>query len=174
MAKPQRIKVQAAEFVPGSRVEADEAIREIGAHQRRRQELQTAMNERLAAVKAEFETQAAPIGAAIKTLSQGVQVWAEANRSELTRDGRVKTAKLGNGELRWRTRPPSVTVRAAGVVIEALKRLGLTRFVRTKEEVDKEAVLADPDAVRDVKGISIGQGEDFVIVPFSTELEEVA
>jgi phage host-nuclease inhibitor protein Gam len=67
-----------------------------------------------------------------------------------------------------------VTVRAAGIVIEALKRLGLTRFLRVKEEINKEAILAEPDAVRDVKGISISQGEDFVIVPLATELEEVA
>ncbi len=174
MGKPQRIKLEAAAYVPGCRMEADEAIRVIGEQQRKRETLQTALNETLATVKADYETQAAPLTASIKALGHGVQTWAEANRVELTKEGRTKTVKLGNGEIRWRTRPPSVTVRAAGLVIEALKRLGLDRFIRTKEELDKERILAEPEAVRDVKGIGISQGEDFVIVPFATELEEVA
>ncbi len=173
MSKPHRIRSTAAEFVPANRAEADEAIRTIGEYQRRREALQTAMNERLAALKAESECEAAPLSAAIKTLSQGVQTWAEANRAELLKGG-GKTVKLGKGEIPWRMRPPSVVVRGAAAVIEALTRLGLQRFLRVKTEVDKERILADPDAVRDVKGITVSQGEDFVIVPFATSLEEVA
>jgi phage host-nuclease inhibitor protein Gam len=169
-----RIKTEAAVFVPASRIEADAAIAEIGKLQRQRETLQTAMNEQMAAVKTSHEAQAKPLAEAIKVLSSGVQTWSEANRVDLTRDGKVKTVKLGAGEIRWRTRPPSVVVRAAEKVIEALKRLGLTRFIRTKEEIDKEAILADPSAVCDVKGLTISQGEDFVIVPFETSLEEVA
>jgi len=173
MAKTKGVKADAAAFVAANRDQADEVVRTIGELQRKRETLQTAMNAEIARVKAAYETDAAPVNAAIKELSHGVQVWAEANRADLTKSG-SKTVKLGNGELRWRTRPPSVTVRAAGIVIEALKRLGLTRFLRVKEEINKEAILAEPDAVRDVRGISISQGEDFVIVPLATELEEVA
>lgn len=173
MAKSKPVKANAAVFVAENRQQADETVRTIGELQRKRESLQTAMNAEIAAVKERYEADAAPVGETIKALGHGVQVWAEANRAELTKNG-SKTVKLGNGELRWRTRPPSVTVRAAGIVIEALKRLGLQRLIRTKEEINKEAILADPDAVRDVKGISISQGEDFVIVPLATELEEVA
>ncbi len=168
-----RVKAAAAAFVARSRDEADHAVREIGALQRQREEAQTAMNETLATIKAQAESEVAPLNAAIKELSHGVQVWAEANRETLCKGG-MKTVKLGNGELRWRMRPPSVAVRGAVAVLEALKRLGLGRFIRTKEEVDKTAILADPAAVQDIKGLSISQGEDFVIVPFATELEEVA
>lgn len=173
MAKSKSVKADAAVYVAANREQADETVRTIGELQRKRETLQTTMNEEIAAIKARYEAEAAPVAETIKALSHGVQVWAEAHRADLTRNG-SKTVKLGNGELRWRTRPPSVTVRAAGIVIEALKRLGLQRFLRVKEEINKEAILAEPDAVRDVKGISISQGEDFVIVPLATELEEVA
>jgi phage host-nuclease inhibitor protein Gam len=173
MGKRQRIKTEALEFVPENRSAADEAIRVIGEMQRQRDELRTRMNEELAAVKARYEADAQPIAASIKSLSAGVQVWAEANRVDLTKDGKTKTVRLGNGEIRWRMRPPSVTVRMADAAIEALKKLGLGRFIRTKEEIDKEAILKEPDAVEGVRGIVVGQGEDFVIVPFATELEEV-
>lgn len=173
MGKYQRIKTAAAEFVPATRAEADEAIRIIGEQQRKRADLETAMNNRLAEVKADFEQRAHPLAESIRALSQGVQTWAEANRAELTKSGR-KTVRLGNGEIRWRARPPSVTVRAAQKAIAALKLANLTRFIRNKEEVNKEAILAEPEAVTGIKGLTIGSGEDFVIVPFATELEEVA
>ncbi len=169
-----RVKTEAAAWVPASRTEVDAAIAKIGEAQRKRDAIRTAMNDQLAAIKAQHEDAAAPHAAVIKHLAAGVQTWCEANRAELTRDGKTKTVKLGSGEVRWRTRPKSVMVRGAGIVIAALKRLGLDRFIRTKEEVDKEAILREPDAVQDVKGITISQGEDFVIVPFATELEEVA
>jgi phage host-nuclease inhibitor protein Gam len=174
VSKTNRIKTDAATFACRSREEVDACIKQIGDAQRRREEIRTAMNEELAAVKARYEEQAAPHSAVIKELGEGVRIWCEANRAELTRDGKTKTARLQAGEIRWRLRPPSVSVRAAGLVIEALKRLGLDRFIRTKEEIDKDAILAEPGAVQDVKGISVVQGEDFVIVPFATELEEVS
>lgn len=47
--------------------------------------------------------------------------------------------------------------------------------LRVKEEVNKEAMLAEPDVARTVAGVTVGSaGEDFVIKPFETELEEVA
>jgi phage host-nuclease inhibitor protein Gam len=35
-------------------------------------------------------------------------------------------------------------------------------------------MLAEPEVAQSLTGVSISQGEDFVIVPFETELEEVA
>ena len=96
-----------------------------------------------------------------------MQGFCEANRSELTNGGKVKTANLITGEVQWRQRPPSVSVRGAESVIETLVRLGLNVFVRTKEEINKEAILNEPDAVKGVAGITVVTGvEDFVITPF--------
>jgi phage host-nuclease inhibitor protein Gam len=169
-----RIKAVAAEFpVPQSQDTAAEAIAEIGRHQRERARIEADMNDALSELRQGFEAQAAPHAEAIKALSAGVQTWCEANRATLTQDGKTKTARLYSGEIRWRTRPPSVSVRALDTVLEALKRLKLQRFIRTKEEVNKEAILSEPGAVNCIKGITITQKEDFVIVPFETELEEV-
>lgn len=173
-AKSRRVKQEAVYVpVPQSRDEAAIAIAEIGRHQRERDRIQADMNDILARCKAEAEAQAAPHLAAIRTHAHGVQLWCEAHRAELTQDGKVKTAQLATGEVKWRTRPPSVTVRGVEAVLATLKKLGLGRFVRTKEELNKEAILAEPAAVEGIKGLAIGQGEDFVIVPFETKLEEV-
>lgn len=169
-----RIKQQAVEHpVPQSRDEVVDAIAAIGRAQRERERIQAEMNDALAEIRQRFEQQATPHAEQIKTLSAGVQTWCEANRATLTQDGKTKTARLASGEIRWRTRPPSVSVRAADVVLQALKAMKLDRFIRTKEEVNKEAILAEPEAVTHIKGVTITQKEDFVIVPFETELEEV-
>jgi len=171
----KRIKQEAAKYpVPQSREETVEAIAEIGRRQRERERLQADMNDEIAEIKRRFEEQATPHNDAIAALTRGVHVWCEAHRDELTQGGKVKSAHLASGEVRWRMRPPKVVLRAVESVLESFKALGLTRFIRTKEEVNKEAVLAEIEAVQHIKGISVTQGEDFVIIPFETELEEIA
>lgn len=175
MAKTKRIKSEAAlAAIPQSREEATEYIAEIGRLQRERERIQTAMNDELAAVKQRYEEQAKPLADEIASLSTGVQTWCEANRSTLTRHGKVKHANLASGEVKWRTRPPKVTLRGKDNIIETFRRLNLHRFIRIKEDVNKDAILAEPEVGGTVPGVSITQGEDFVIVPFETELEEVA
>lgn len=174
MPKAARIKQEAAPFVPQTRDAVTEAIAEIGRRQRERDRIQAEMNDELAVVRQRWEEQARPHAERIQRLAAGVQGWCEAHREELTEHGKRKTARLASGEVRWRTRPPSVLARGLDKILQALKDLQLTRFIRTKEELDKEAILAEPEAVKHVKGITIQQKEDFVIVPFETELEEVA
>lgn len=169
-----RIKTEAAAVAFQTREEVNAAIEQIGIAQRERDLIAVAMNDELARVRARHEQDAAPHAATIKALGHGVQIWAEAHRNDLTRDGKTKTVKLAAGEFSWRTRPPKVRIVGEGIVIAALKKLGLERFLRVKEEIDKNAILAEPDAVCDVKGIGISQGEDFIIRPFATNLEEVA
>lgn len=171
--KTTRIKTEAAAVTFTNEHEVDAAIAQIGIAQRAREEIEVRMNAELAAVKERFEAEAAPHAGVIQVLGEAVRIWCESQRAKLTRDGRTKTVKFGAGEVAWRVRPPRVTVRGEGIVLEALKRMGLQRFIRTKEELDKNAILADPDAVRDLKGLSITQGEDFVIKPFASEIEEV-
>lgn len=175
MAKKTRIKsVAAAINVPQTREQAAQAIAEIGTTNRDLSRITADMNDELAQVKERYEQLAEPLRLKIEGLTQGVQTWAEANRDQLTQHGKVKTAALTTGEISWRLRPPSVRVTGAEAVLDLLRRIGLNRFIRTKDEINKDAILNEPDAVSLVPGISISQGEDFVVVPFEAELAEVA
>ena len=103
-----------------------------------------------------------------------MQAWCEAHRAELCGEGDKlgKTANLVTGEVSWRVRPPSVSIRGADTVLETLLRMGLGRFVRVKNEPNKEAMLNEPDAVRGIAGITIVSGvEDFIVVPFEAQAE---
>lgn len=176
MTKRTRLKSPAAALAaPQSAAEADGFIRRIGAAQRDRDRLRAEMNGRLAEIKAEYETRAAPFKAEIEDRAKGVQTFCEANRDELTQSGKVKSHTFAAGAVNWRRRPPRVGVRGTAAVIERLKALKLARFLRVKEEINKEAMLAEPDVAGAIDGVSIGSGgEDFVITPFETDLEEIA
>ncbi|CAD6551180.1 phage host-nuclease inhibitor protein Gam [Escherichia coli] len=145
-------------------------IKRIGDLQREASRLETEMNDAIAEITEKFAARIAPIKTDIETLSKGVQGWCEANRDELTNGGKVKTANLVTGDVSWRQRPPSVSIRGVDAVMETLERLGLQRFIRTKQEINKEAILLEPKAVAGVAGITVKSGlEDFSIIPFEQE-----
>ncbi len=173
--KNPRAKRTAVSFpVPQSRDEANTAIRLIGTDQRELARIEADMNDEIAALREKYETTAQPLRDAITARIDGLQMWAEANRASLTRDGKVKSAQLPAGEISWRVTPPAVTVRGMDAVLTRLNAMGLTQFIRKKEEVNKEAILETPPAhpVRQVEGITITQREEFAVVPFETELVE--
>jgi phage host-nuclease inhibitor protein Gam len=176
MSRPAaRLKTDACVVkIPQSKEDVIDAIAAIGRHQRERIRIEAAMNDELAQVRESWEKQAAPHLETIRSLTTGVHLWCEANRAALTQDGKVKYAHLASGDVKWRMTPPKVTIRVIENVLETLKQLGLTRLIRVKEEVNKEAVLAEPETVAHIKGIVISQKEEFIVQPFETELEEVA
>lgn len=171
MAKPaKRIKSAAVAYVPQNRNAVITDIKRIGDLQREASRLETEMNDAIAEIAEKFAARIAPIKTDIETLSKGVQGWCEANRDELTNGGKVKTANLVTGDVSWRVRPPSVSIRGMDAVMETLERLGLQRFIRTKQEINKEAILLEPKAVAGVAGITVKSGiEDFSIIPFEQE-----
>jgi phage host-nuclease inhibitor protein Gam len=175
-AKGTAVRLDALQVaVPHSDDEANEYVFVIGERQRELQRIEELMNGELAAVKARYEAAAMIPREGLADVARALQAWAEANRAKLTKDGRTKTHRLGAGEVSWRARPPRVTLRGVKEVLAALKKLRLKKFIRIKEEIDKEAMLREPDLARKVRGVTVASdGEDFVIKPFSTELEEVA
>jgi Mu-like prophage host-nuclease inhibitor protein Gam len=165
--KPKRIKSAAAVYVPQSKEDVTCDIRKIGDLQRELARVETAMNDEIGEITDRYAPQMDVLKKDLEVLQKGVQGWCEANRDELTNNGKTKTANLVTGEVQWRNRPPSVSIRGADSVLETLLRLGLERFIRRKEEINKEAILNEPAAVAGVAGITVKSGiEDFAIVPF--------
>jgi len=170
-----KTKAAAASWVPQSREEVIRGIAQIGELQRQRSRIEAQMNDEMAAIKERHEAAAQPLGEEIARLMQGVQMWCEVNRDSLTRGGKVKSAELPSGQVSWRTSPPKVTITGVQQVLDAFRRLGLADpYIRVKEEINKEAILADPAKVAMIKGIKITQKEEFAVRPFETSLEEIA
>lgn len=165
-----RQKVKAAAWVCQTKEQTIEAIRSLGDTQRELVRVETEINDQIAAATAARKTEIDALKTRIETLTSGIQTWCEAHRAELCAAG-GKTANLITGQVLWRQRPPSVSIRAVDKVLETLRSLGLSRFIRTKDEPNKEAMLADPKAVSGIAGITIVTGvEDFAVEPFEVEV----
>nr|SAY44523.1 Bacteriophage Mu Gam like protein [Serratia marcescens] len=174
MAKGKKsLKAAAASYAPQTRDEVISGIKQIGDIQREITRIETEMNDCIGRITNQHAPVIEALSAQLSTLQAGVQAWCEVNRDTLTQGGKTKTANLITGEVSWRKGNPSVTIKGAEVVMETLKRLKLTRFILTKESINKNAILSDKNAVKDIKGIVINDGKEvFNIAPFEQEVSK--
>ncbi|ECP8565892.1 host-nuclease inhibitor protein Gam [Salmonella enterica subsp. enterica] len=173
MAKSKsRLKAAAASYTPQSKEQVSVDIKKIGDIQRELTRIETDANDQIAVIMNQNTPKIEALRAELDVLQKGVQTWCEANRSSITK-GDSKTANLITGEVAWRKKPDSVSLKGVEIVIETLKKLKLDRFIRRKEEVNKDAILANREAVKGVTGISIvSDKETFSITPFEQEIEK--
>lgn len=172
MAK-QRIK-QAAIEAAQDKGEVTAHIRRIGDLAREVKRLETEAGDKKAAIEEEYASLAAPLKAEIEGLTAGVSAYCEAHKDELTENGKTKTVDFTTGLVKWRIRPPSVKVTGVAAVLAWMKeKTAFAEFIRTKEEIDKDAILNQKERFADgqVPGLKIVSGlEDFVIEPTEQEL----
>ncbi|OOF65156.1 host-nuclease inhibitor Gam family protein [Rodentibacter sp. Ppn85] len=165
-----RIKTDAQVYVPQTREDVASDIKTIGDLNREITRLETEMNDAIAKITEDYKDKFTPLQERIKHLSNGVQFWSEANRDQITNGGKTKTANLVTGEVSWRVRTPSVKITGVDSVLQNLRIHGLDRFIRIKEEINKEAILNEKSAVIGIAGIKVITGvEDFVITPFEQD-----
>lgn len=170
MAKKKSVKRTAVD-VPKSLEEVTEFIGEIGKNQRKIDQIQIRANNQIERVKSQAIKNSLPFQEEIDRLFEGVYIFAERHRDTLTEEGKKKTAVFPTGEVSWRMTPPAVSLRDVERVKKLCKSLGLERFIRIKEEVDKKAMLKEPDVAAKIEGVTISQKEEFVVKPAETEIE---
>ena len=156
-----------------SREEAEQIIREIGEKRRDVLRIEADMNDAVVELKQGYEQQAQPFKTEVADLITAVQNWVEQERDSLTNGGKTKTVKLATGEVSWRNNPPKVGLRGKDKIMASLKNLGLQRFIRTSEDIDKEAMLKEPKIASEIAGVTIGSaGETLTIEPYEVEIED--
>lgn len=170
MVKEKKVK-RVVLPVPASLEEVADYVRRIGGYQRALTLIQARTNERIEAIKAQATTDCIPHQDEIEALFEGVYIFAQSHRNELTEGGKKKTVNLPTGDVCWRMTPPAVSIKDEAEVLLRLKEMKLQRFIRPKEEPDKEAMLKEPEVAKSIKGITISQHEEFVVKPSETNIE---
>jgi phage host-nuclease inhibitor protein Gam len=175
MTTAKKTKMTAID-VPQTDAAANALLQEYGEHFNTLAKLEGGMNDALAKVKATFEELSAPHQERMKIIFLQLTSWGAAHRDRLTENGKSKTVQLPAGQVGWRLRPPSVRwVKGMKVedIIAAIKNAGMRRFLRVKEEPNKDRMLEEPEAAALIPGVVIGSaGEDFFLSPFGAELAE--
>lgn len=158
-----------------SREEAARLVGRIGEIQRELSRREADLGDALARAKEAAEATALPLKEELLAAQAAVQAWCEAHRYEITGGNKVKYCDLTTGRVLWRFRPPKVTLRGVDNILAWLIKNKKADFLRTKVEIDKEAMLKDVASAKAVPGVSIGsEGEDFVIEPHEAQLVEAA
>lgn len=170
MAKKKSVK-RTAVRAPTSVGELREFVRYVGINKRKLDAIQTKLNEKIEQLKAQAIVNSLPHQEEIDRLFDGIYIFAESHRDELTEKGKKKTVNLPTGDILWRLTPPAVSLKNVKRIIELCKSCRLKRFIRTKEEVDKEAMLKEPERAKEIKGVTISQKEEFVVKPSEIEIE---
>lgn len=168
-----KLKTKAQAYAAQTRDVVQMDIKLMGDLQRERSRLGADLNDAIAELTQAAAPRIDALNELCTALQQGVQTWCEAHREELC--GKGKSANLVTGEVQWRQRPPSVRVTGQDAVLAYLKAQGLSKFIRVREEVNKEMLLAEVEQARGIPGISIVTGvEDFIITPFEVDTQEAA
>ncbi len=130
------------------------------------------LNEVITNAKEKATQEATAYQEELTELVLGLRNYANAHRSELTRNDEVKTIETPAGSFGWRTTPPSVDIDDEETVLDLLlKNPKFSSFVRVVRTVNREGMLADPELATTIKGVDIRQREDFFV---RTGEEEVA
>ncbi|MGL5166663.1 MAG: host-nuclease inhibitor Gam family protein [Afipia sp.] len=173
MVKAKAMAAAATYRIPQSRDEAQTMLAEYGTTARQIEIIETECNQALADIKEKFVQQAKPLNAQADALFKGLQTYCDANRATLTGNDRNKTVDLGTGKVSWRHNPAKVNIR--GKVEDVIARIkeGGDRyfgFLRATVEIDKVALLRNPNLAATIEGVKIASaGETFTVEPFSDE-----
>ena len=198
-----RAKTKATNLrVPQNDAEAEQMIAQLGASQRD----QVAAKVRQDAVIDALETEHGKVMKAFQEeqagLTEGISVWAAANRERLTSGGKTKTVQLASGTILWRDGRYAVkhrglkeedVVRAVHDRIDELRgkaagepRRSVALQLKAQADVlegclrhivkpNKDAMLAAREVAATVSGIVIErEPESFAVEPIASQIGEIA
>lgn len=170
MAKTKNLTAPAAP-VPQNENEANEVLKELGIAVRGLEGLIAKRDAAAAAVVAKHQEGIDKATAEAAARMAQLQAYGEANKTALLADG-YRTVALAQGAFGWRYGPPAVKLDKGfeeADAIAAVKRAGFSTFVRTTEELDREAILKEPAKIADLRGFAIEQGETFWAKPLALD-----
>jgi len=146
MAKPQR---KPDPLVIESRAEADSLLAEIGRLEASIQDAEIDATLKAQLIRDEMEAATEPIRLALAARVKALHAWAK--KDEKNWPGR--TCELTNGKVYFRTPPAAIKEELeTETIVQRLRARKMTSCIRTKEEVDKEALAAYPDSVIEAVG----------------------
>lgn len=147
--------------LPGTTLESfdevDRCLAEIAEIDRELGLLEAAQQESIDRIKANTKAAAEPLQNKRTGLELAIQQFCEANRSEFV-DTRTRVLTFGSVGFRRSTK---VVIKRVADTLQALRDLGLSGCIRTKEELDKEAMKNLPIETLNAVGATLKTEDAF-------------
>lgn len=156
--KKVEIKVPVVETLE----QANVMLAEIAERQRGIDLIKAGLNEKIDGLKTQAEAECAPLLQEMEEREQALARFAEAHKESLF--NKPKSRELSFGELGFRSSTSTVLLNRKwnwGMVVEALKQKRLGKYIRTKQEVDKEAVRALSEKKLAAVGLKVKEVDAF-------------
>lgn len=171
MSTVNRIK-KSNTTIPHTLTEADAVVGKIGTIQSQIDELTASVDLAINELKEELRKKLEPLKKDRTNLLTSIFAYAESHKEDLTEE--KKSIELTHGTIGWRLTPPSVALKVSDAeMLDTLKERGLDCYIRIKEELDRQALIADRDMLPRLKGLSFVQKEEFFVKPnSSSEVEK--
>lgn len=154
--------------------QAEGALAEMAALDRKLAVIEGNMNAAMDAAKANAQRDSAPLLARRKALADAVATFATLNKTELF--SKMRSLELAFGIIGWRqstqlAQLPRIT---QAMTLEKLHEYGFSDAVRLKEEINKDAMAAWPDERLEMVGMKRRQLDTFYIEIKAEEIHNAA
>ena len=158
--------------IPQNQEELIEFLKALNQAARRKDSVESKIKEKQEEIERIFAGENKHLDGIIEGMAEGIYLYCQLHRDALTHDNKKKTVTLPGGTVLWRFNPPSVYVKNEKLAVEALEQEGLDQLVRTKKEINKETILAQPDLIATNKYIKVRLGNEvFAIKPADVKYE---
>lgn len=171
-----RIKIKLPAIT--TRDEAESVMNELAQAENNRRKFIARRDAEVLNINSQYEGGIAACAEAVREKSDILRAWAEATPEAFPK-GR-KSLDLVSGVIGFRTGTPKLALLSRAwnwdKVLEAFRH-GLKKYIRTKDEVNKDAVLADYatrqicDAELAAEGLKVVQEESFFVEPALTDTD---
>jgi phage host-nuclease inhibitor protein Gam len=151
--------------------EVTKAMIAISSIQRRKEEYRIKKQKQIDEITSRVAVSDEEADKEITVIFESIFRFAQENKIALTNHNRIRTVKLLTGKFGWRESPSSIHITNKKTVMESIQKLGLKNFIRYEPEIDKEAMLKEPDVAKTINGVSIKKPEMFFIKPTSINEE---
>jgi len=166
MAKKKTVSYR----IPENLEEVAKNIADVASLRREIDQSDLELNQKVDVLKRAYTTDVVMCEMMIEDLVLGIQAFSQKNRDELTQGGSRKIISLPTGSFGWRLNPRSVRIKNVKQAVEAMKKLGLKKLLRIKEEPDKNMMLKYSKLALLIPGVKIVQEEVFQVSPEQIDL----
>lgn len=151
------------------KAELTRAIKQIGKLRCQIADLESEMNTEVAKIQGRLKGLIERRHAKVVELEKNVAEYCLTFKDDLLGGGNSKTAKLATGQVQFKKERPKVVLEMdEDLVIARLVEGQYDGAVRVRHSVDKNYVLAHPEIAERVKGLSIQEGKEAVVIKPTT------
>jgi len=139
--------------------DADRVLQELCALETEIERIDADGDGRIAKIKEEMAKTGKPLRERTKELTASLKAFADYHKGDLFKDR--KSLELAFGVIGYRKTPPSIST--SKTTTGLLKKMGLTQYVRVREEPDKESMLSlDDETLAQVDAVRKSKDEFFI------------